>query len=164
VTSLLTDAPTSSGAELKRCFRCEEWLPVDDFYRHPQMADGRLGKCIECTKRDATRFRNENLERVRQYDRDRSRLASRRVVIAERAARWARLNPERRKASTAVGNAIRDGRLVRGRCEVCGSSKSQGHHRDYTKPLEVMWLCAIHHSEWHAKHGRGKSTDDHTEN
>ena len=164
MTSLLTDAPTSSGAELKRCFKCERWLPVDDFYQHPQMGDGRLGKCKDCTKRDVTKHRADNAERIREYDRNRSREPERARHLAERSKRWATMNPERRRAGTMVGNAVRDGRLIRGRCEVCGSSKSQGHHRDYTKPLEVMWLCAIHHSEWHAKYGRGKSTDDHTEN
>ena len=49
------------------------------------------------------------------------------------------------KAVSAVGHAIRDGYLVRQPCEVCGNPKSQGHHEDYSKPLEVVWLCQTHH-------------------
>ena len=34
-------------------------------------------------------------------------------------------------------------------CEKCGSEKSQAHHKDYNRPWEVMWLCGLHHREWH---------------
>lgn len=38
--------------EMKRCYKCGRLLPITDFYRHPSMADGHLGKCKECTKQD----------------------------------------------------------------------------------------------------------------
>lgn len=34
-------------------------------------------------------------------------------------------------------------------CEVCGEEKVQGHHKDYNKPLEVVWLCKKHHAMEH---------------
>ncbi len=34
-------------------------------------------------------------------------------------------------------------------CVVCGDEKSQRHHPDYSKPLEVVFLCDKHHKEEH---------------
>lgn len=54
--------------------------------------------------------------------------------------------------------AILSGKLVNPRkCQVCndsgtftdGRTKIQAHHKDYNKPLEVMWLCQKCHHEWH---------------
>lgn len=60
-------------------------------------------------------------------------------------------NPTAYRAHTAVGNALRDGKLERMPCEVCGTGdKVHAHHKDYAKPLEVVWLCARCHHRLHA--------------
>jgi len=38
---------------MKTCFKCNIEKPLELFYKHPKMGDGRLGKCIECTKNDS---------------------------------------------------------------------------------------------------------------
>lgn len=55
----------------------------------------------------------------------------------------------RQGAQRAVMKAVADGRLERKPCEVCGSRKAHAHHPDYGKPLEVQWLCRVHHAEAH---------------
>jgi hypothetical protein len=45
--------------------------------------------------------------------------------------------------------AILRGIVARQPCEKCGDPKSEGHHTDYSKPLEVRWLCLPHHREAH---------------
>lgn len=52
--------------------------------------------------------------------------------------------PERYQARDIMDYAIRSGRLKRLPCEKCGNPKSEGHHTDYSKPLDVKWLCRIH--------------------
>lgn len=61
----------------------------------------------------------------------------------ERLYRWRKVNPEKEAAHRAVAEAIRLGQLVRAKtCTECGSDKQiEGHHVDYSKPLEVIWLC-----------------------
>lgn len=52
-------------------------------------------------------------------------------------------NPEKYKAK------ILSQRIPKKPCEVCGDPDSQRHHDDYSKPLEVRFLCTKHHAEHH---------------
>lgn len=40
---------------------------------------------------------------------------------------------------------LKRGKIQRGPCEVCGNPDTQSHHDDYSKPLEIRWLCREHH-------------------
>ena len=80
-------------------------------------------------------------------DRD-YRLANPEVGRRARSA-FCKKYPEKLAAWTALSNAVAAGKVVRGLCEVCGSEKVDGHHDDYSKPLEVRWLCKKHHAEHH---------------
>lgn len=138
----------------KTCFKCRKALPVDDFYKHPRMADGRLGKCKPCTRRDVVGNRQEKIDYYREYDRERARLPHRRENTNRVVKRYEATFPERKRAVCAVNNAVRNGRLIKQPCEVCGSRRwVHGHHDDYSKPLEVRWLCAAHHRQHHARLG-----------
>jgi ribosomal protein S27AE len=53
------------------------------------------------------------------------------------------------KARYLARDAIKRGELIRGLCEVCGIHKVQAHHDDYSRPLNVRWLCGKHHREFH---------------
>ena len=44
---------------------------------------------------------------------------------------------------------VKRGKVQKGQCEVCGCERAEAHHEDYTKPLEVHWLCRDHHLELH---------------
>jgi len=56
------------------------------------------------------------------------------------------------KTQNILRYKIRKGEIKRLPCEMCGNPKSQGHHSDYSKPLEIKWLCRKHHSELHRKY------------
>jgi hypothetical protein len=40
---------------------------------------------------------------------------------------------------------LRKGHIARAPCQVCGDPETEAHHDDYSKPLEVIWLCKTHH-------------------
>jgi hypothetical protein len=64
---------------------------------------------------------------------------------------WRKQHPDAYRAQTAVGNALRDKKLVKMPCEICGTTKDvHAHHKDYSKPLDVTWLCALHHHRLHS--------------
>jgi hypothetical protein len=152
----------------KVCFKCG--LPKDletGFYRHPQMKDGHLNKCKVCATADVVRRSKEVPELLRDYERTRQQTTDRREKKKEyervanekdptRARDYVRncraRSPEKYKARTAVGNAVRDGRLVKQPCSDCGSTlRVQAHHEDYSKPLEVVWVCSDCHARTHGK-------------
>jgi hypothetical protein len=65
-----------------------------------------------------------------------------------------RLNPihaVRLRARWRASRALRDGRIVRGPCEVgqdC-TGRIEMHHDSYARPLAVRWLCKRHHEAQH---------------
>jgi hypothetical protein len=65
--------------------------------------------------------------------------------------------PAKYKAHNMVNNAIRDKKLLKDNCEVCGDENTHAHHDDYLKPLSVRWLCAMHHRHWHDQNGEAKN-------
>jgi hypothetical protein len=65
--------------------------------------------------------------------------------------RWNKNHPKEYKAHLAVNNAVVAGNLVRPVvCSNCGQGgRIEGHHEDYNKPLEIVWLCTQCHRNRH---------------
>ena len=134
----------------KKCFKCCEVKPLSEFYKHAQMADGHVNKCKPCNKKDVTDNRNKNIDKVREYDRQRGNRQN-----SDYLREYRKTYPNKYKAQTMVNNALRDGRLKKETtCSECGSSFSvHAHHDDYSYPLTIRWLCAACHSQWHRDNG-----------
>jgi len=129
------------------------------------MADGHLGKCKDCCRRDVTENRAAKADYYKAFDRQRANNADRvraradyqRTEAGKAAGRRAKrkydaIYPDRIRANQAVRNAVRNGRLIKTPCSVCGSRyRIHGHHEDYSKLLEVIWLCPKHHKDRHRK-------------
>lgn len=99
-------------------------------------------------------YRERNRERLKIWAREyRVKNGSTRDYKKQRETldAWNKKYPERRKAHAAVFRAIKKGTLKKQSCEVCGVKRAHAHHEDYTKPLEVIWLCQIHHYEYDMK-------------
>lgn len=59
-------------------------------------------------------------------------------------------NPHLQKWARPITNkARRRGELVPEPCLVCGTARALAHHEDYAEPLDITWLCSLHHSWRH---------------
>lgn len=134
---------------MKPCICCGETKQLDQFYKHPKMKDGHLNKCISCCIFHSREHRLSKLTTIQAYDRARAKRKRESGDWLPIYAKWQARNPEKQHARITVNNAVRDGRLQKLPCEVCGEVSSHGHHDDYSKPLSVIWLCAFHHGERH---------------
>jgi len=137
----------------KTCFKCNATRSIDEFYRHPMMADGRLGKCKICTRLDMAAHRARKKGDKEWVQRERARCVEKQKKYQRR---YEENHPERMAARRALSNAVVRGAVKKpSRCDTCGKRKNvrdiHGHHTDYSKPLDVMWLCARCHTDQHRK-------------
>jgi ribosomal protein S27AE len=54
------------------------------------------------------------------------------------------------RARYEVRKALRNGTLKKQPCVICGNPTAEAHHEDYSKPLDVKWLCHDCHDDVHA--------------
>jgi hypothetical protein len=149
---------------MKKCFKCGEIKPLDQFYAHRGMADGHLNKCKTCAKFDVAereRIKSQDFEWYeKELERHRLKSARRRkegfksIHAAAGLKAWQIRNKFKRRAHHKVQHALRSGKLTREPCCICGDPKTEGHHDDYSKPLNVRWLCKKHHDEVHLELNR----------
>lgn len=149
------------GATGKRCTKCGETRPLDWFTRHKGSAD-RLGYYCRPCRRACTKewiYRSEENRKKQRAWQAASKKRNRQKYLADRVARRKRYDakyPEKRRAQRAVQRAVEAGRMDKpGNCERCSApvprERLEGHHRDYSKPLEVEWLCSKCHNAETAK-------------
>jgi NADH:ubiquinone oxidoreductase subunit len=146
----------------KVCFKCLVEKNLTEFYKHSEMKDGYLNKCKECCIKESKKNRSDNLEYYTLYEKKRNQLPHRvearkkyqkenpeKVKFLKRE--WNKKNRHKRNAHLKVKMAIIKGILSRP--EACSSCGQEGiieaHHEDYSKPLEVKWLCKKCHTKEH---------------
>ena len=134
--------------------------------RHANMTPEQREVRRRYARKDYATHRDHRLEWQRRY-REESRsavIASGKKSKAKRAEeirqkkRSSRLlEPQKHRAQDVSKKAIANGILVPGECEIATGCLGavQGHHDDYSKPLEVRWFCRRHHQQWHRKNGPG---------
>jgi hypothetical protein len=107
----------------KHCYVCGEIKPKSEF----RVANRKAGKmCSRCKKCDNKQKRNMTPNRI---------IMKRRI-----AKRYNENNPDKTHARQMAKYAY--GPRKKGYCEICKKYKPlEKHHPDYTKPLEVMFLC-----------------------
>lgn len=132
---------------MKRCNACEKEKEPGEFYRHPNTADGREATCKECKRAQVKARRDDNREEYSRREQERQQDPRRRAQKLKAQQKHRATHPDKYRARTILNNAVRDGKLNRQPCQHCGSPRSQAHHADYSKPLDVVWACFKCHRE-----------------
>lgn len=126
------------GCRVKTCNQCRSEHRRIKYRENPD-AVNKTGYAWRKANRARTRiyhknWRDKNPDKIRQDTR-----------------RKRALYPEKNRARDLLNKATSRGKIKRQPCEVCGETNVDGHHDDYSKPLEVRWLCKQHHHEEHRK-------------
>ncbi len=133
----------------RQCTRCRRLKDPLDFETRISRYKDRVytyyrGECRECRTAGKLAWKKANPERARG-----PREGERR-----RNLRWEAAHKERvmisRRAADRVRYALKTGRLVKpDACQECGKSgRIQAAHSDYSRPLDVRWLCVSCHVRW----------------
>lgn len=82
-----------------------------------------------------------------ERERDRKYYKSKKIHFISRAKKWKLMNVDKTRAHWKVKYNLSKGKMVRPEnCEICGKKGIiQAHHEDYSKPLEVKWICTFCH-------------------
>lgn len=119
------------------------------------------GACPTCYKR-AWRHRNRDKVKASQDAWGKTRDRSGDPKIAEYNRQyslrrpWRTGEPHKIDARRLLRNALRRGEVVKLPCVKCGVTRVHGHHEDYDKPLDVIWLCSKHHADRHREIAAGE--------
>lgn len=155
----------------KACRKCGQVKPLPEFVCDRRSSDGRAARCKACRLADKRAWTVANPEARKRhnrayYSRHREQINAQRGRWSReispqarerkrvRDREWKRANREKTRAHVAVAQAIQRHELIRpvfcAECrKTCRHSEIQAHHKDYSKPLDVIWLCGSCHRARH---------------
>ncbi len=154
----------SDGAATKVCTKCGVEKGVEKFYQRVLSKDGLQSWCKACGMKERRIWRATHRERVNASAR--KHWATHTIASISRCKHWRDANPERARAAKntwalqhpgathahdILNNALRAGRILKPSvCFSCGGNvRLCGHHENYSKPLDVVWLCQSCHELLH---------------
>lgn len=149
----------------KTCYKCRQEKPAVEFTKNKTSPDGLSIYCRECSREYSRAWRAAHPGKAWEYVREWRKANPERRREIERKYR-SQFTPSERKQREKMRNAVRstawrrlreaieEGRIHKpSRCEDCGVvfpvEQIHGHHEDYTKPLNVIWVCRGCHQARH---------------
>ena len=115
------------------------------------------GRAVE--KKYNAQYRKDHADEIRERDREYWAYHKEQKAAKDRRYRERHKEELSRKSRekyhavrTKLNQALKNGKIKRGPCEVCGAEKAEAHHDNYNEPLKVRWLCKSCHTKWHRKH------------
>lgn len=140
------------------CWKCKTDKPISEYNLDRGRKNGHQGTCRECQNirlkeimRDPILAAKKRQQNAASRDKHRARL--RPIWVRQQTARQNanKVDPAKQRCREILQGAVRYGRVIRSECCVgCGAKvHTHGHHEDYSKPYEVLWLCPVCHADVH---------------
>ena len=131
----------------KRCPKCNKEYPetLEFFGKRKKGFQSYCRKCKKLDDRNYSRRYREEFPEWKKKDNKRNA-----ELISKLVKKYYKKYPERKKAQEIFNREIKKGKIKRQSCVICGKPNAYGHHPDYSKPLEVIWLCQKHHKRLHS--------------
>jgi len=129
----------------KNCTSCGINKSREDFHKSGESIKSQCKECCCLKKRIKYRDNAEHYRAIqRKYD-------SLHKKPPGHGKEWVANNKEKVNAKHMVFRSVKKGEIVKSLiCAGCGESKRlDGHHQDYSKPLDVVWLCRPCHMFTH---------------
>lgn len=162
----------------KICSTCNKKRDISMFYTSKRIASGYVSSCKICKKKSCHQQYLNRIEYYRKKHKEYSETkeAKERAKIREKSyknslvwrkrrlsatRKWEKDNPIKFRALSILRNEVRSKRMIKPKkCSNCCKKKLiNAHHDDYSKPLEVRWLCNQCHWDWHKDNGEGLNGD-----
>jgi len=154
-------------ASEKVCTGCKAILPNCAFSKRTVSKDGLAFRCRSCRAVDRREYKAKNRDKIIAAQREYHAKNRDEICLKHRERRKKNLERERHKdraryistkhikaAHAVVKQELIMGRMERGACEAhgpeCANGHIEAHHDDYSRPLEVRWLCRSEHMRLHA--------------
>lgn len=151
---------------MKKCTKCGIEKQTTEFHKDKIKKDGLRSYCKICASETAKKYREANPEKSREHTRKWQKANPEKHRKRER--KWRESNPkkfraitkktrekypEKNNARNKFRSGIRAGKIIRptncSRCDFVGMI--EGHHYDYSKPFDVIWLCRKCHAKEHIR-------------
>lgn len=143
---------------IKTCRKCLVEKSHGFFNKSKTAKDGLQSYCTKCTRAYSVVYKqtDKGRESEKKYREKYLSNEENRTIKRKSQADYKKNHREELRKSEAVHSAvyraIKNGTLIRQPCETCGTTDNiHAHHDDYSKELEVRWLCIRHHKEAHRK-------------
>jgi predicted transposase YbfD/YdcC len=119
---------------IKECSKCKIKKDYSNFYKRNEGKKIRWRSlCKNCIRKTGKKYNKTNGKKIS-------------------STKWKKQNKEKIRAQWTVENNLRARKLIKESCGRCRSTKNiHAHHEDYSRPLNIVWLCAKHHKERHAE-------------
>ncbi len=134
----------------KKCSICKKLKQANLVYFKSERRNnnGLTAYCRECKQWIDRIFSREYREKDPIWKKENNK---RNVQLVRKLVKeYNQKYPERIEAGLLLRQAIKKGKVIRGKCALCGEERVDGHHPNYSKPLIVIWLCHKHHKQLHA--------------